>query len=48
MLALEPEAASLYCKNLSLEKVNSKVPGETTMIPFQNGITYMVLDLGGI
>lgn len=46
ILALEPEAASLYCKYLQTEK--TQVDGnKTEIVPFQPGTRYLVLDLGG-
>ncbi|XP_053399848.1 heat shock 70 kDa protein 12A-like [Mercenaria mercenaria] len=43
VLALEPEAASIYCKRLPTDRLaaGSTLPG------FKPGITYMVLDIGG-
>ncbi|XP_053400870.1 heat shock 70 kDa protein 12B-like [Mercenaria mercenaria] len=43
ILALEPEAASIYCKRLPIDRLaaGSTLPG------FNPGITYMVLDIGG-
>lgn len=41
--ALEPEAASLYCRVLPLEKLDSS----DNISPFKSGAEYMVLDLGG-
>ncbi|OWF41867.1 Heat shock 70 kDa protein 12B [Mizuhopecten yessoensis] len=47
VLALEPEAASLYCKHIPVDRMDTGNPGETSIIPFQEGMSYMVLDLGG-
>ena len=45
MIALEPEAASLYCKYLPLEKFEeSDGPG---LDAFSPGWRYLVLDAGG-
>ncbi|XP_052278300.1 heat shock 70 kDa protein 12A-like isoform X5 [Dreissena polymorpha] len=43
-IALEPEAASLYCKHLKVDKQTLK---ENTLAAFHEGKTYMVLDAGG-
>ncbi|XP_069130594.1 heat shock 70 kDa protein 12B-like [Argopecten irradians] len=40
-IALEPEAASLYCKHLPMEK------GQTGISSFSAGSKYLVLDAGG-
>jgi len=45
MLSLEPEAASMYCRYLPLERI--KGTGNTTISCFQPGSKYMVLDAGG-
>jgi len=42
VLALEPEAASLYCKYLPVEK-----RGGAGYEAFQTGSSYMVIDAGG-
>lgn len=47
VLALEPEAASLYCKTIPVDRMDTGNPEETSIIPFQEGMSYMVLDLGG-
>ena len=45
MIALEPEAASLYCKYLPMEKLEgSDGPG---LGAFSPGCRYLVLDAGG-
>jgi len=41
MIALEPEAASLYCKHIP---VNKSVEG---FAAFKTGSNYLVLDAGG-
>lgn len=46
ILALEPEAASLYCKYLQTEKMQVG-ENKTEIVPFQPGTRYLVLDLGG-
>lgn len=43
MIALEPEAASIYCKHLPVEKLE----GTNTISAFQPGSKYLVLDAGG-
>ncbi|XP_060065858.1 heat shock 70 kDa protein 12A-like isoform X1 [Ylistrum balloti] len=43
-IALEPEAASLYCKNLPVEKLGGSGQGFTC---FSKGSKYLVLDAGG-
>ncbi|XP_069129617.1 heat shock 70 kDa protein 12A-like isoform X2 [Argopecten irradians] len=43
-IALEPEAASLYCKHLPVEKMGGSEQGFTC---FSNGSKYLVLDAGG-
>ena len=40
LIALEPEAASFYCKKQTFAKLD-------TVLPLKNGIRYIVLDLGG-
>ncbi|XP_033743668.1 heat shock 70 kDa protein 12A-like [Pecten maximus] len=47
VLALEPEAASLYCKTIPIDRMDTGNPGETSIIPFREGMSYMVLDIGG-
>lgn len=42
-MALEPEAASIYCKHLSLEKGED----QKSFSVFQEGSRYLVLDAGG-
>lgn len=41
LIALEPEAASMFCKYMPVEK------GEHSFQSFQPGSKYMVLDCGG-
>ena len=43
MIALEPEAASIYCKHLPVEKLK----GSNSISAFQPGSKYLVLDAGG-
>lgn len=45
MIALEPEAAALYCRILPLEKFVSGGGGSLGV--FRPGSKYMVVDLGG-
>jgi len=42
-IALEPEAASLFCQNLPVEKLH----GGEGIRPFSPGNKYLVLDAGG-
>ncbi|XP_060083361.1 heat shock 70 kDa protein 12A-like [Ylistrum balloti] len=44
-IALEPEAAALYCRTLSVEKLDTGSNKSLTM--FKPGTEYVVLDLGG-
>lgn len=44
IIALEPEAASIYCQYLPVEKLRGAEAGFTVTKP---GTTYMVVDLGG-
>lgn len=43
MLALEPEAASFYCRHLPVQKDNEN----STYSVFKSGEKYMVVDVGG-
>ncbi|XP_061183555.1 heat shock 70 kDa protein 12A-like [Saccostrea echinata] len=43
--ALEPEAASVYVKEMTVSK--KETSGEKELVPFHPGTQYMVLDLGG-
>ncbi|XP_053396352.1 heat shock 70 kDa protein 12B-like [Mercenaria mercenaria] len=43
-IALEPEAASLFCRHLRVEKISSD---KTTLSTFEVGKKYIVLDAGG-
>ncbi|XP_033753962.1 heat shock 70 kDa protein 12B-like [Pecten maximus] len=43
-IALEPEAASLYCQHLPLDKLTGSEPGFSVT---KTGTKYMVIDLGG-
>ncbi|KAK3099718.1 hypothetical protein FSP39_008541 [Pinctada imbricata] len=45
-LALEPEAASIYCNHVPLE-MQSSTKGKLEASTFKPGVKYMVLDLGG-
>jgi hypothetical protein len=45
MLALEPEAASIYCQHLPIERFHGSSPG---FVMTEVGTKYMVVDLGGI
>jgi hypothetical protein len=44
-IALEPEAASLFCKYVPIEKMAGSEKGFNV---FSTGSTYIVLDAGGI
>lgn len=44
MIALEPEAASLFCKYLPIEKLQGSEGG---IGAFKPGSRYLVLDAGG-
>jgi hypothetical protein len=44
-IALEPEAASLFCQYLPVEKFS--VGGQTKFSDAKPGTTYMIVDLGG-
>ncbi|XP_045193636.2 heat shock 70 kDa protein 12A-like [Mercenaria mercenaria] len=44
-IALEPEAASLFCQHLPVEKLN--VGGQVKFSDAKPGTTYMIVDLGG-
>ncbi|XP_063415149.1 heat shock 70 kDa protein 12B-like [Mytilus trossulus] len=45
MLALEPEAASIYCKHLPTERLDSG--GKSALGAFSPGTKYLILDAGG-
>ena len=45
ILALEPEAASVYAKESLSQRVESK--GQVTLAPYDPGTKYMVVDAGG-
>lgn len=45
-LALEPEAASVYCKSIPMERRQHDSQGDT-LGPFSPHTRYLVLDLGG-
>lgn len=42
-IALEPEAASIWCKTIPVEKLN-----QGAIVSFQEGTKYLVLDAGGM
>lgn len=44
-IALEPEAASIYCQHLPTER--EKIDGKTSIAVAKDGKRYMVVDLGG-
>ena len=44
-IALEPEAASLFCRHLPVEKSLGR--DKTSLAKFQAGKKYLVLDAGG-
>ena len=46
-IALEPEAASLYCRLMPAEKILDH-RGNSVIATFKRGHKYMVLDAGGI
>lgn len=46
ILALEPEAASIYCKNLPVDRTVSS-SGKSTLDAFAPGTQYLILDAGG-
>jgi hypothetical protein len=46
-LALEPEAASLFCKYVPAEKQTDEDGLNMKIVPFSIGTRYMILDLGG-
>ena len=45
MLALEPEAASIYCKHLPVERLVTG--GKSALGAFSPGTKYLILDAGG-
>ncbi|CAG2206695.1 unnamed protein product [Mytilus edulis] len=45
MLALEPEAASIYCKHIPSERM--VCGGKSTLDAFSPGTKYLILDAGG-
>jgi len=45
-IALEPEAASLFCMHLPVEQLNMDA-SKSTFEPFSYGEQYMVVDIGG-
>lgn len=44
-IALEPEAASLFCQYLPVEKFS--IGGQVSFSDAKPGTTYMIVDLGG-
>ena len=46
ILALEPEAASIYCKNIPVDRTLSS-GGKSTLDAFAAGTQYLILDAGG-
>ncbi|KAL4230424.1 Heat shock 70 kDa protein 12A [Mactra antiquata] len=46
-IALEPEAASLYCRHLPIEKSEKSGPEKISLSSFGPGKRYLVLDAGG-
>jgi hypothetical protein len=47
MIALEPEAASIYCQYLPHDKLNG-IDKTLSMTTHVYGLRYMIVDLGGI
>lgn len=49
VIALEPEAASLFCMHLPVEKmaIEGNVADSMSISPFSKGTKYMVVDVGG-
>lgn len=45
-IALEPEAAAIYCKELAVARLNND-GSEAMLHKFDQGSQFMVLDLGG-
>ncbi|KAL3862550.1 hypothetical protein ACJMK2_008510 [Sinanodonta woodiana] len=45
LIALEPEAASIYCRHIPLEVKSSD--GRTSIVPLSPGTRYIVVDAGG-
>ena len=47
-VALEPEAASLYCRLLPVQKMaKGATGGASSLSAFKPGAKYMILDAGG-
>ena len=46
-LALEPEAASVYCKTVPTERLRGVDGQADTLGPFGPSTRYLVLDIGG-
>lgn len=47
IIALEPEAASLFCMHLPVDKIISNTEHTSGISPFAKGTKYMVVDAGG-
>ena len=47
VIGLEPEAVSLYCKYLTLQKEKYGKAEASALSTFQPGARYMVVDAGG-
>lgn len=47
LIALEPEAASLYCKHVAIQKQKESEDAKATLSAFEPGARYMVVDAGG-
>lgn len=50
MIALEPEAASLFCMHIPVDhlQMTGAALSQSQMSPFAQGTRYMVVDVGGI
>ncbi|KAL5012173.1 hypothetical protein ScPMuIL_010724 [Solemya velum] len=46
-LALEPEAASIFCKLIPIERMTETCGRKDILVSFQPGYTYLIADLGG-
>ena len=48
VIALEPEAAALYCKSVNLTSAAAAIPNvESTSLAYESGTRYLLADLGG-
>jgi hypothetical protein len=47
LIALEPEAASLYCKYITIKKQKDGKADSGVLSSFEPGARYMVVDAGG-